>query len=285
MRQVYVTNESSVLSDSQVQAALAALQTQVNRDFAPAWGITCQLNFAGKSPPLGVEVIHVLDDTDQADALGYHATDQSDNPVGFVFARTAQQYGESWTVTLSHELLEQLVDPYCTLLSYAENWRRHRVVAIAQEVSDPVEGDSYLIGNTPVSNFVLPLYFSQPPLPTGSTARVDFLGRLHQPLDMTPGGYIAYTTNLQRWSQVFGRLTSEMHKVGHRHSRRHRRMVRAEPAPIGDPLMSEQCMAQQASPPNTRMAMNPAHIVTDDLYHAARAIQEELERRGRRLDA
>lgn len=282
MRTIYVTNESSVLSDAQVQDALAALGTQVARDFALAWGITCQLFFAGKQAPAGVEVIHILDNSDQADALGYHETDTSDNPVGFVFAKTSMDYGESWSVTLSHELLEQLVDPYCTLLSYAENWRGHKVAAIAQEVCDPVEGDSYLIGNTQVSNFVLPLYFSQPPLPAGSKLYVDCLGRLSQPLEMTPGGYIAYSTNLTRWSQVFGRLASDMHKRTAKHTRRSRRLARSQGRGLsGEPqAMVGQCHARERKPD-----FGFAGSRTEDLLDMATQIHVELRRRERICDA
>ena len=41
--QVAMINASTVLQDSQVQAIVPALQTQVHRDFAPVWGVDADL--------------------------------------------------------------------------------------------------------------------------------------------------------------------------------------------------------------------------------------------------
>ncbi len=42
---IQISNESTVLTNDQVQAAVPALQTQVNRDFAPVWGTDADLEF------------------------------------------------------------------------------------------------------------------------------------------------------------------------------------------------------------------------------------------------
>ena len=52
-----------------------------------------------------------MDDSDQAGALGYHDLTSAGLPMGKVFARTDLQNNLSWTVTVSHELLEILGDP------------------------------------------------------------------------------------------------------------------------------------------------------------------------------
>ena len=53
--QASVINASTVLRDDQVKAALPALQTQVHRDFAPAWGVDADLSFVpeGSNPAPG----------------------------------------------------------------------------------------------------------------------------------------------------------------------------------------------------------------------------------------
>jgi hypothetical protein len=111
--QVSVINASTVLTDSDVQAVVPALQTQVHRDFAPAWGVDADLTFVGSgaTPPSGTWWLSILDNSDQAGALGYHDLTPDGLPLGKVFAGSDLQLGFKWTVTASHELLEMLGDP------------------------------------------------------------------------------------------------------------------------------------------------------------------------------
>ena len=85
-----VINSSTVLTDDDVLGAVAALQTQVHRDFAPAWGIDAEVVGVakGKKPPVGSWWLAVLDDSDQAGALGYHDVTNEGLPLGKVFAGT-----------------------------------------------------------------------------------------------------------------------------------------------------------------------------------------------------
>jgi hypothetical protein len=46
------TNESTVLTDTQVKAAIPALQMQVTRDFASVWGVVANLSIVPKSAPV-----------------------------------------------------------------------------------------------------------------------------------------------------------------------------------------------------------------------------------------
>ncbi len=216
MRQVSLINQSTVVPAADFSAAVAALQVQLDRDFVPAWGISATLGANGSTP----ERIYVLDDSDQADALGYHTLDNANAPVGFVFARTDLQVGEHWQSTLSHELMEQLADPYCNLS--AEGSYRGRAAVFAYEVADPVENDEYQINGVPVSNFVLPTWFEQ-----GYAGKVDYLGRLSAAFTLSPGGYISYQTRLGAWQQWFGSRTPKRQTWPTRYSRRHRRLGRA----------------------------------------------------------
>lgn len=49
---VAVTNASTCLSDTQVSAAIPALQRQVTLDFRAYWGVDCELMFLTKDEPL-----------------------------------------------------------------------------------------------------------------------------------------------------------------------------------------------------------------------------------------
>ena len=86
---VAVMNDSTVLSDTEVTAVLPALQKQVHRDFAPVWGVDADLVFvaAGQHPPADHWWLVILDNPDQAGALGYHDLNNGGLPVGKVFAK------------------------------------------------------------------------------------------------------------------------------------------------------------------------------------------------------
>ncbi len=126
--QVSVINASTVLTDDQVKVALPALQTQVRRDFAPAWGVDADLSFVpqGSKPVPGSWWLVILDNSDQAGALGYHDLTEEGLPLGKVFAGTDKHYGNEWTVTASHELLEMLGDPDVNLTALVRGLRRMR---------------------------------------------------------------------------------------------------------------------------------------------------------------
>jgi hypothetical protein len=119
---VAVINASTVLKDGEVSAAVPALQAQVHSDFAPIWGIDADLTFVpgGSHPAPGSWWLTILDNSDVAGALGYHDVTNAGLPLGKVFAGTDKQYGLSWTVTASHELLEMLGDPEINLTVFVQ---------------------------------------------------------------------------------------------------------------------------------------------------------------------
>lgn len=193
---VHIKDVSTVEKPGTLADVVAALQVQVDRDFLPLWGVRAQLVAGGRKPRGAWQVI-VLDNSDQAGALGYHDLTTTGQPLGKVFAATDKQYGLSWTVTLSHELLEMLVDPDVNLCALDE--ARSRLYAY--EVCDPVEDDSlgYDINGVQVSDFVAPQWFE----PGATVGPYDFKRVLSSPLELAAGGYISvlkfrsgYWTNL-----------------------------------------------------------------------------------------
>lgn len=220
-RVILVTNESTVLADSAVQAAMTAVQQQLNEHLCPVWGRTApMLAFAGKKAPAGQEVIHILDDSDQADALGYHELDSSFVPEGFVFARTTEQAGDPWTLPFSHEACEQTINGSTLNLRYAP-WLTHSVAALVEEVGDPVEAQTYTVDAVVVSNFVTPGWF----LP-GYSGQVDYMSLVKAPLTLAPGGYQSYMVTLGKWQQSFGDTSKAHRKLHNKYSRAARRHAR-----------------------------------------------------------
>lgn len=175
--QVSLINQSTVVTDDQVKALMGCLQQQLDNDFSPVWGVNATLVF-DQNPNNWWLVF--LDDSDQADALGYHDLTDNNLPIGKVFVKTS---GDQWSVTASHELLEMLVDPNVNLCSI-----KGSSTIYAYEVGDPVENDTYQIGDYSVSNFVYPAWFEE----NASSGQFDKLGNLTVPFTLSPGGYISY---------------------------------------------------------------------------------------------
>lgn len=196
MRQITIVNQSTVVRDSAVRVASAAIQQQLDQDVQVWWGRAAQLVMGGSGIPAG-ESIFILDDSDQADALGYHTLVQnSDVPRGFVFARTAILSKSPWTEVFSHETIEQVIDPWCNRVVVCL-WNG-RAVGVAEEPADPVEADSYQINGIAVSNFVTPDWY----LSGGPMVQYDKMGLLTAPCTLRPGGYVSLTQDFASWQDV-----------------------------------------------------------------------------------
>ena len=142
--QISVINESTVLTDAEVTPVVIALQQQVTNDFRPIWGTDAELKMVpqGTQPPTGTWWLVILDDSDQAGALGYHDLTPDGLPIGKVFAASDLKAGTSWSVTASHELLEMLADPNINLTVFAQNANTTGIL-YAYEVCDACEDDSF----------------------------------------------------------------------------------------------------------------------------------------------
>jgi hypothetical protein len=231
---VAVTNASTVLTDEQVAAVLPALRRQAQVDFYAYWSLRCEMVMLAKNQPLpeGWWQIVVVDNPDMAGALGYHELSETGTPLGKVFAKLDIDSGLSWTVTMSHELLEMLADPWINWCAQGSDDRIY-----AMEVCDAVEADEigYTLSADPdgkpcasvrVSDFVTPAWF------TPTEARVyDFLGHLKRPLELAPGGYISIFGH-GGWTQITASL-GVLPNDAEGNTRRMLQAVEAAAAPIG----------------------------------------------------
>lgn len=176
---------------------IAALQKYVDDLLAPAWGVHATLEPATGVIPAGCWGLFFSDDSDQAQALGYHELDGL-FPAGFVFVRTSAAAGVCLTETASHELAELLLDPGANLaaLSPRGHW-------VAREVCDPVQGVTIPVNGLPMADFVLPSWYG-----VGS-GPFDQAGACLQAWEVLPGGYVPVSDG-QSWTQVFGSLESKL---------------------------------------------------------------------------
>lgn len=169
-----------------LEAIAEALTIQIERDLAPAWGITpVPVTVGGNG-----EAIHFFDTAQSADDDGYHEVDPNGRPYAHVTAAFAFRHGSGWldghdalSATASHEALEMLIDP--TAMDYSFNGER---TLWAHEVSDPVQENLYSIPvrrqKVPVSDFVLPAFFN-----AWSSGPFDHLGVLDSSFSLAKGGY------------------------------------------------------------------------------------------------
>lgn len=220
-QQLFVVNGSTLVTDADVQRMTQACNRQIEQHAAPAWGKARVVTHfhAGRdlksvqaAIPTQAWVIIILDDPDQAGALGWHWQDDQDRIYGEIFAKPCLSAGSTaltgkYAVSsvLSHEVLETFGDPFCN--GWSDSGRGY---LIAQELCDPVEADTYLIDGVAVSNFVLPEWFD----PTVSAGeKFDYLGKLKLPYAMTPGGYwVQMPTGSE--SQKFGEYTDALEDWG-----------------------------------------------------------------------
>ncbi|MEV6773972.1 hypothetical protein AB0N05_35595 [Nocardia sp. NPDC051030] len=185
-------NRSTVLTDDEIRPVVAALQTQVHRDWAPAWGTDADLTFvptAGQPEPGAWQLI-LLDDSDQASALGYHDLSSEGLPLGKIFARTDHAAGLQWSVTASHEMVEMLADPDINLTAFVQS-SATKGTLYAYESADACEADQYgyAIDGVQVSDFVFPAWFES--FRKSGSTQFDFGRHITAPFQLLPGGYIS----------------------------------------------------------------------------------------------
>src|SRR5438876_8648288 len=149
--QIALVSEISDISASELTSVAAALQKQAMRDFSPIWGVpgTVDAFTRLEDVPIGYWPIIVRKDIQTPNAGGVHL-DKQGQPYALV------QYSESWSLTVSHECLEMLVDPFGNRLiagqSPMENQGR---VEYLVEACDPCEHASfaYSVNGVLVSDF------------------------------------------------------------------------------------------------------------------------------------
>lgn len=205
-----VTNSSTLVSDEDAYAMTLLVNYQLRYQAAPAFDrLPPEIHYFPdpSAVPAGTFVVGILDDSDQAGALGYHELG-----FGRVFAQPVLSNGGgvfsgdvSVSSVLSHETLESFGDVYANLWGdTGDNSAR------AYELGDPVESDSYAVTVTSlsgqqvsgmVSNFVLPSWFD----PDGEKP-YDYLGLLTAPFQVRPDGYVITMTDgnvTEQWGERY----------------------------------------------------------------------------------
>jgi hypothetical protein len=216
-----VANISTQVAQSDFQATVDAIAKQVAEHFCPEWKIDATLKaialpLGNKKAPIQKDadaVIYLGDSSEDPatgvdGAYGYHAANNKHVPYGFVYLDICAQSNESWTVTLSHEVLELLGDPDAVITVTGSAPKGvSGTVYYDLEVCDPTQGDEYKIDNISVSNFVGKSYFGL----SGGSGKTNYLALPLHPFGVRPGGYFQYEKG-GRGHQVWGRDVTQAQK-------------------------------------------------------------------------
>jgi hypothetical protein len=215
---IVISNQSTLVRDIDLNVMIVALQRQIDRDFAPTWGLTAHLVF-NQQIARAMQVI-IKDVSDEAGDLGYHFINGL--PITYVFAKDDMANGaglDGLSTTLSHELLEMLADPGVNIYSqgfYFDKGGRRHPAFVSYEVCDAVEEASYDIGGVKVSDFVMPEWFEPEHKP--GEMKMSFCGEIDSPFQLAQGGYIDVIAN--------GRIKTLWGQSAKRKALRHRLTAR-----------------------------------------------------------
>ncbi|MGI8801573.1 MAG: hypothetical protein ACR2KV_05280 [Solirubrobacteraceae bacterium] len=182
VERIAILSEVPGLAYADMVPVVAALQKQIDHDFGPIWDVKAELCAADAAhpPPAGAWTITVVAHVDGP--AGFHHDDHG-RPVAVV------EYGPHWPLTVSHELLEMLVDPLGNKILPAPSPRGDGTeVHFFVEVCDPCQEriHAYEIDGVTVADFVTPDYYRP-----GAT-RCSFWGSVTAPFQVLEGGYVTW---------------------------------------------------------------------------------------------
>jgi Domain of unknown function (DUF4062) len=191
-----INRTGGLLSNEDLQTVIRVLNRQLADDFEPYWAAKAKLLLGEDTlRERNNAVIYIYGGVNLSTALGYHELHWQGVPWGFVFTEISTALAEPWTVTLSREVLQLIVDPDATRLIPGP----HPAIAgmqvfHCQDICDAVQAETYHIDQVEVSNFVLPSYYSWR---AESEGQHDFLKRIYngkglRPFGVNPGGYIRF---------------------------------------------------------------------------------------------
>jgi hypothetical protein len=197
IQSLVLIDNQDLLSPGAVQNALAGIQIGLDQHFAPSpGGCRASLRYTNNLRDLQADewpfyLVNTVQDAPPG-ALAWH-TDDSYGIYGIVPVQVNLDAKADPFTSLDHEIKETLGDPNAstTMVTRINN----RLAWVARENCDPVENDFYQVtpeGGQPVnlSNFVFFPSWAMTAVIPGT--RLDFLGKLTQPLTITEGGYFSY---------------------------------------------------------------------------------------------
>jgi hypothetical protein len=209
---IVILNKSrGVVADDEIERIMPALQRQVTNHFQPIWGVGGRIVFKkGRAlVPKNSYRIVIYDKARGADDegyLGYHFQ-RNGYPIASIFAEEDLNEDKTISDTLSHEVLEMLVDPALNLYAYRpggneRDGKKRRDRGYFYEVCDAVQCMHYHIDRVRLCNFVYPEWFEYA-WPRNSR-KFDHLGALREPFEILKGCYADIREARTGWRTIWG---------------------------------------------------------------------------------
>jgi hypothetical protein len=201
---VALVSESPSVSFADLTQVAAALQKQVTRDFGPIWQVNATVDAFDRleSVPIDYWPIILMDDIQEPGAAGYHTDDQG-QPFALV------QVDDSWPLTVSHEGLEMLADPFGnrTIAGAPPPGSPDPVSSLKRvnylvEVCDPCEAAQfgYTLNGILLSDFITHHYYDPK---KKSSSDYSFEGNIQAPHQVLEGGYVSFGNPVDNhWYQI-----------------------------------------------------------------------------------
>jgi hypothetical protein len=186
---IVIRSTTGLVPEEQLREIVKALQHQVTHDFKPAWGIGATIVYGEKLEEYPnayhINIRRTASEEDKG-YLGYHFSKKG-YPVATIFAEEDLKGDKTISDTLSHEVLEMLVDPACNLYAHrsADGGRPAR--GYFYEVCDAVQKEKYEVKGQLMCNFVHPEWFEQ--VWSKGSRQFDHLGKLDEPFELLDGCY------------------------------------------------------------------------------------------------
>jgi len=161
----------------------AAIMRQINDHFFRFWGERGTVTpFASQEQvPLTYWRITIVQGRPDG-LLGVHRS-LNNQPYAYVSDEA------HWSVAVSHEVLEMLVDPTLSAFKAGSIGNPPRRVNFLIEVCDPCQAVVYSVDGVSVSDFVTPAYFDPGP---AAGAQYSFRGAIERPHGVAPNGYLVW---------------------------------------------------------------------------------------------
>jgi hypothetical protein len=222
-----VFNKSTVVSDAEVKKWVVAVQHQVRNEWAAAWGFDADIIWLPKdsAPRSNMWHLIILDDADQASALGYYDMTSEGLPQGKCFVKTALSHDCLPSVAFSQEVLEMLGDPDVNLVAMGYD-PNSGAKFYAYEVCDAVDSDTLAypgVNGVMISDFVTPAWFES--FRTSKTANFSYRSSVAAPFQLAIGGHIGVYDPMNGWVQMTARHAYNYSMRAVPGSRRERRLV------------------------------------------------------------
>ncbi len=201
---------TSKISKDAFEKAVKAIQKQVREQVTLFWnaneyvGLQSEFCTAYKQSEIPQNSwLVVIQDAIKYPVYGYHYLTEIDTSYakkGTPYA--VVKWAENWTLILSHETVEMLINPFLNASALTEV--EGKKIRVAVEPSDPAQFDEngYYLDGVLVSDFITPAYYNV--IHVAGT-RYSWTGKITKPLELLENGYFSfeYIDRLGTWFQMW----------------------------------------------------------------------------------